>query len=113
MKKRSFLIIILPIYLYAFVPVHGERQNWGEIEFNKITEASGLIASSKNKDVFWTHNDSGGENKIYAFNPTGKHLGSYLLKNCIARDWEDIAIGPGPNLNENYSRPFVRRSSIR
>jgi len=30
-----------------------------------IEQASGLIASQKNKDYLWTHNDSGDENRIF------------------------------------------------
>ena len=61
-----------------------------------------MAVSQKNDGVFWTHNDSGDENKIYAFNQDGQHLGEYYLENCSARDWEDMAVGPGPENGENY-----------
>ena len=97
------------IFLFSHISVllssdstFGERQNWGEIEFNTINEASGIVSSYKNNDVFWTHNDSGDKNNLYAFDKTGKHLGTYKIKKCQARDWEDIAIGPGPVQGLDY-----------
>jgi hypothetical protein len=32
----------------------------------------------------------------------GKHLGRYILEGARMRDWEDIAIGPGPDPNLDY-----------
>lgn len=32
----------------------------------------------------------------------GKHLGTFYLENCEARDWEDIAIGPGTVDGSSY-----------
>ena len=80
----------------------GDRQDWGELEYNPIDEASGLVASRKNENVFWVHNDSGDNNRIYAFNNEGRHLGVYYLDGCSARDWEDMATGPGPVDGEQY-----------
>lgn len=68
-------------------------QNLGEIKCSTITEASGIVASRINRGVFWTHNDSGDKNYIYAFDRSGDHLGRFLVKGAKNRDWEDIAIG--------------------
>lgn len=84
------------------VPIFGNRQNLGLIELDEISEASGIIASRKNLDVFWTHNDSGGDNVIYALNNSGEHLGVYTLDGIIIRDWEDIAIDYFPDDDEYY-----------
>lgn len=88
--------------IFSSNSIFGERQNWGKIEHDAINEASGIVSSYKNNDVFWTHNDSGDKSKLYAFDRTGKHLGVYRIKNCQARDWEDIAIGPGPLTGVDY-----------
>ena len=101
MLKLIFTLIIISIS-FSIDPIFGDRQNWGEIEYNIINEASGIVASRKNPNIFWTHNDSGDKNRIYVFNYTGKHLGEYYLNDCNARDWEDIAIGPGPEDNSDY-----------
>lgn len=101
----SFLIIsesILYFNVYAQNPKFGARLDLGLIECNKITEASGIAASRRNPGVLWTHNDSGDRNRLYALNTAGKHLGVYTIAGSTARDWEDIAIGPGPVEGQSY-----------
>lgn len=80
----------------------GFRVDNGTLESSAIIEASGIVASRKNRGVFWTHNDSGGKGRIFAFDSVGKHLGYYYLAGIQNRDWEDIAIGPGPIEDEQY-----------
>ena len=67
-----------------------------------ITESSGLIASRSNPGLFWTHNDSGDGPFIYAFDRTGKSRGVWRVNGASARDWEDIAAGPGPDRSKTY-----------
>ncbi len=55
-----------------------------------IDESSGIAASRRTPGVFWTHNDSGSDARIYAFDTEGKDLGSCLLAGVQAYDWEDI-----------------------
>ncbi|MFQ5604006.1 MAG: T9SS type A sorting domain-containing protein [bacterium] len=99
---QVLLLAALFVDLFAGEPKFGERQDRGRIEFDAIDEASGLVASRKNPEVLWTHNDSGGEARVFAMNDRGKHLGVYLLAGAAARDWEDIAIGPGPVAGQDY-----------
>lgn len=73
----------------------------GTIQSPLIDEASGLAASRKNPGVLWIHND-GGPPCVYAITPEGKHLGAYNLDGARVRNWEDIAIGPGPDPNVDY-----------
>ena len=63
----------------------------GKIESNEITESSGLIASRCNKEVFWTHNDSGDQAFIYAVNIKGEKLGTWKVTGAKNKDWEDLA----------------------
>ncbi|MFC1538295.1 hypothetical protein ACFL6H_02635 [Candidatus Latescibacterota bacterium] len=84
------------------VPKFGERVNLGLIEYGGINEASGIAASRKNIGVLWTHNDSGDIARIFAIDTEGKHRGIFQLKGVSARDWEDIAVGPGPVEGEQY-----------
>ena len=56
-----------------------------------IDEASGLIVSKCQPNVFWTHNDSGDGPFIYAFGPTGDNLGTWKVDGTQNIDWEDIA----------------------
>jgi len=73
----------------------------GTIQSPLITEASGMAASRKNPGVLWVHND-GGPPCVYAITPEGKHLGTYNLEGARLHNWEDIAIGPGPDPNVDY-----------
>lgn len=105
MKKEIIQLILLVVPFLSTTVLSqefGSRIDLGTIESNEINEASGIEASSKNPGVFWTFNDSGGENKIYAFSSTGKDLGSYKINGSANKDWEDISIGPGPTENEFY-----------
>ena len=74
----------------------------GLIQTTLIPEASGLVTSGVHTDALWTHNDSGGEPKIYLISTSGESKGSYLLAGAENRDWEDIAMGPGPDPDVNY-----------
>lgn len=74
----------------------------GTLETSLITEASGITAGRRNHNVLWTHNDSGDVANLYALNPEGRLLGIYNITGTYNRDWEDIAVGPGPDPNNDY-----------
>jgi len=74
----------------------------GIVESDMLTEISGIVASRKNPNMLWVHNDSGDEARIYAMNVEGNFLGSFYLSGANTIDWEDIATGPGPEENEDY-----------
>ncbi len=99
-----FTICEVVIYykLSAQTPKFGNRIDCGLIEYDRINEASGIAASRQNPGVLWTHNDSGDKNRLFALNTKGKHLGVYTIAGVAARDWEDIAIGPGPVEGQHY-----------
>ena len=42
--------------------------------------------------MFWTHNDSGDEAFVYAFNSAGESLGTWKVQGAENRDWEDLAL---------------------
>ena len=79
------------------LPVH-----LADLENPLIKESSGIAASKHNPNLFWTHNDSGDEPFIYAFDRRGKHRGVWRVRGAKAVDWEDMAIGPGPNRDTSY-----------
>ncbi|MGC8865381.1 MAG: hypothetical protein ACP5O2_06630 [Bacteroidales bacterium] len=55
----------------------------------EVRETSGLIWFN---DLFWTHNDSGGQPEIYGLDPhTGKLKVTVVITNAKNVDWEDIA----------------------
>ncbi len=77
--------------------VFSASQNPAVLEATNIDEASGLAASRSNALYLWTHNDSGGDPEVYLFTTTGADSGRYELEGVSNIDWEDIAIGPGPD----------------
>ena len=74
-------------------PNVGEHQVLGNVQYEGIDEASGLVDSRQNPGVLWVHNDSGDGPSLYALTHSGEHLGVWELEDGSARDWEDLAIG--------------------
>ncbi|MGW8121708.1 hypothetical protein ACV07N_03535 [Roseivirga echinicomitans] len=72
-------------------------QQVGTIESEDIDEASGLVGSRSNGNYLWTHNDSGGEPIVYLMSKTGADVSKARLDGARNIDWEDIAMGPGPD----------------
>ncbi|RIK74278.1 MAG: hypothetical protein DCC68_23430, partial [Planctomycetota bacterium] len=72
----------------------------GVVETPELVEASGLVASRRQADVLWTHNDNG-DSRLFAMTSRGEHLGIYDTQ-APAVDWEDLAIGPGPQAGTDY-----------
>ncbi|HET9055134.1 MAG TPA: hypothetical protein VFM90_13230 [Cyclobacteriaceae bacterium] len=74
----------------------------GEIKDNEIREASGLVASVNNPGMLWTHNDSGNNAAIFLMDAQGEITGTVHLTGITNRDWEDIAVGAGPEAGKSY-----------
>lgn len=74
----------------------------GIVQSPLIQEASGIVASRKNPGVLWVHNDSGDAARVFALDTKGRLLGTCPIRGARARDWEDIAVGPGPDPNQQY-----------
>ena len=70
---------------------YGVPQHVCDLKFDSVKESSGLAVSRLHSDVFWTHNDSGGEPNLYAFDTLGNSLGVATIVGAEARDWEDLA----------------------
>ncbi len=81
---------------------YSQRNQLGTVESSAITETSGLASSRKNSGVLWLHNDSGDSARLYAINTEGQLLGTYTISGASASDWEDMAIGPGPESGVDY-----------
>ncbi|MFB6265391.1 MAG: hypothetical protein ABEL76_17465 [Bradymonadaceae bacterium] len=71
----------------------GTAEERGPIEHEAVDESSGLVLGSGG-ELFWTHNDSGGEPQLFLFDRSGGHAGTVRLKTGEMVDWEDIARGP-------------------
>jgi len=73
----------------------------GTIDNEAVREISGIAASRNYADVIWMHNDSRGGPIVYATTTAGKPLGTFEL-DTVTFDWEDMAIGPGPERGVDY-----------
>lgn len=67
----------------------------------RLPEASGLASSVVNPGYMWAVNDSGNSSEVYLIDTTAqvKMTCKLLVSN---RDWEEIAVGPGPDPNKTY-----------
>ncbi|WP_236671218.1 hypothetical protein [Streptomyces sp. 7-21] len=64
-----------------------------------IAESSGLAASQRHENVYWTHNDSGYTPAVYAIDgETGETLATITLQGVEGRDMEAISVGPRGDL---------------
>ncbi len=68
----------------------------------RLEEASGLVASTRNPGMLWTHNDSGHPAEVFLIDTLGKIKMICKLDKIKSRDWEDITIGSGPEEGKNY-----------
>ncbi len=64
----------------------------GVVTNDRLTEASGLVASRTHPDVLWSHNDGGLTPGVFAVAPDGVDLGFHRLDGVDAVDVEDIAL---------------------
>ena len=77
-----------------------EFDYWGKLEL------SGIVRSRSSDNVFWIHNDSGDQPRVFAIDSTGKFYQSSRYRNyegiTIAGatnvDWEDITMDDKDNL---------------
>lgn len=69
---------------------YGRGRQIAALANRQIDESSGLAAGLVNPGVFWTHNDSGGRPRLFAFNAKGEHLAICDIEGASARDWEDM-----------------------
>ena len=62
----------------------------------EIPESSGLVKSRAYPNVYWTHNDSGGEARLYALKSNDKEelkvVKTLNLLSVNNIDWEDVCI---------------------
>ncbi len=79
-----------------------EQDRIGSVASTDLDEISGAAVSRRHPGVMWLHNDSGDEAAVYAAEIGGTDVGRVLLPDLSARDWEDMARGPGPDPEGDY-----------
>jgi len=83
-------------------PRYKQGVKTGKVANGKLNEISGIAASRVNPGLLWVHNDSGDSAKVYGLDEKGNNVAEFTLAGAKARDWEDIAVGPGPDPNDSY-----------
>jgi hypothetical protein len=86
-------------------------QYLGKIKKRVIHESSGVVASRRYPNVFWTHNDGGKRNldTLFAITRTGTFIGEWRVMGARLADWEDITVDKNGDLlladtGDNHAR---------
>lgn len=115
---RFMLIVVCVLVALWLIPVpaipqkskpalYGPPAAIATLKDKSISESSGLAASRLTPGAYWTHNDSGDGPFVYAFNIRGESLGVFRVAGAQARDWEDMAAGPGPEGGKGKSYLYL------
>jgi len=120
-KSAIFLLLFLPMSCNSKREEYKIEKNKSlfekgrvvaSIKGKKIKEASGLVSSSINPGMFWTHNDSGADAKLFLIDQEGNIHLKVIVTGAKSFDWEDIAIH-GSNLfiadigDNNAKRAYI------
>lgn len=100
MYKLFSFLFFLPVSVFAqqtFDSLYLPGIPVRTIENPILEEMSGLAFSKQYPGLFYTHTDSGGEVAVFIMDSKGNEIGKITLLGVENRDWEDIAVGPGPN----------------
>ncbi len=98
--RVTFLTLIL-LSLFVLILSAQSRQEY-ELNTPLVEEASGLARSIRNGGILYTHNDSGGENAIFAIDTRGRLKARIEIAGVKNRDWEEIATGIDPKDKQAY-----------
>ncbi len=80
----------------AQTPPRLELVDTAVLQAPRLIESSGIAPSRRVAGVYWTHNDSGDEPRLYATDSAGHDLGSVRVAGATNVDWEDLGSGPCP-----------------
>jgi len=72
------------------------------VEPGQIDEASGIADSQTMDGYLWVEEDSGNPSQLNLLSHAGKLIGRVPVPGVMNRDWEDMAIGPGPQSGVSY-----------
>ena len=108
MKKRKNLLALFGFFSLFPISLFAQRaENVDSVylpgkaihsfKSQKLEEISGLAFSRVHTNLIYVHTDSGGEPAVYMIDSLGKEIGKIVLEKTTNRDWEDIAVGPGPD----------------
>jgi len=71
-----------------------EAARAGRLDDPELKESSGMAPASGENTLFWTHNDSGNNARLFAIDSTGRVVGRVRVRGATNTDWEAVASGP-------------------
>lgn len=101
MHKRIAIVAVLILLVIAALLGMKTPRTY-TLDTDRIPEASGIAHSIINKDLLYTHNDSGGEPSVFALDTQGRFLAEIVIEGAKNRDWEDIATAIDPEDGKAY-----------
>ena len=72
------------------------------VQPGQVDEASGMVASRSMDGRLWVQEDGGNPAEINLMTTDGKVEKQFPIPGASNRDWEDLAIGPGPQDGVSY-----------
>lgn len=74
---------------------YADPQHLCDLADKRIHEASGIAAARVVPGLFYVHNDSGDEPRVFVIDKSGKTRLVIRLRGATNVDWEDMAVAPG------------------
>ncbi|MBI1767602.1 MAG: hypothetical protein HYR67_04415 [Bacteroidetes bacterium] len=99
-----FLLMISALFVSSCKPKKNksiDAKSLGQVD-PQLAEASGLVASTANPGFLWSVNDGGNPPEVFLIDQNAKTRMVCTLSNARNRDWEDIAVGAGPDAEKKY-----------
>lgn len=93
LRENVTTLLLLTILGSVGVSVAAPAQLVCHLQDPEVNESSGLAASARSADYFFTHNDSGDSARIFAINRQGETLATLRVPGAKSIDWEDMARG--------------------
>ena len=74
-------------------PVPSTSERVAVLDDKRINESSGLALGGRDRSIFWTVNDSGGEPCVFAIDRSGRTRAKVRVRDAANFDWEGLAMG--------------------
>jgi hypothetical protein len=88
------LVVPAPAVTQECPPWEDGGEKTSRIQSDVLGESSGLAASERHDGLFWTHNDSGNEPRLFLYRPDGAVSATVRMIGAGMEDSEDMAVGP-------------------
>lgn len=103
---------VISLFILFIISCSGKEGNYSDaflagvklaqLKNKNLREISGMASSINNPRLLWVHNDAGNKAEIFLLDENLDVKLTCELKGVDNRDWEDIALGPGPDSTKNY-----------